>query len=471
MKKVFLPYVVMGPGSASLSRFFRAQLSPDGDGGGAELTEEQKKAKALEEVKSVAKASVEKLLPSLINEGLTSEQAKKAIETIVGEAFKATKIKDFDGTEKTVESIVAEMQKQHDDLSKFVEQFRNQTVSGEKAQLEKFLKDNHTEIKSLFAAGKGHVTFVPKAVGTITTAQGVNTLPPNITGTQQAPLTNVNLREIPVIQLTNNLNTDLAAYPYTEAIPGEGDADLVAEGAAKPQIDFDWETNYAKPYKVAAWIKLTEEAVQDVRGLQDVAENYLKKKHDLKKARLVLYGTGLSGQPTGATVYGRAFVAGSMALQVRFTNFMDVVNAAVTDVATTHNYTDEMPYMANLVLVNPIDFFLNLVSAKDERGLPLYPQASLFNRVVIGGITILPEESIPAGKIFVGDMNAYNTTNYMPYTVKIGWVNDDFIKNQFVILGESRFHAFVKKLDQRAFLYDDIATIKTAITAPEEVAA
>ena len=80
-------------------------------------------------------------------------------------------------------------------------------------------------------------------------------------------------------------------------------------------------------------------------------------------------------------------------------------------------------------------------------------------------MTIIPERSIPAGKIFVADMSKYNTTNYVGYTVKIGWVNDDFIKNQFVILGESRFHAFVKKLDEQAFIYDDIATIKAAITA------
>lgn len=331
-------------------------------------------------------------------------------------------------------------------------------------QLKDFLAEKHEELKNLHTAGKGFLTFTPKAPETITTGRGVNTNPPNIIGTQIAPLQNVNLREIPVLQLTNNLNTDLAAYPYTEAIPGEGDAAIVAEGAAKPQIDFDWETNYAKPFKVAAWIKLTEEAVQDVRGLQDVAENYLRKKHDLRKSRLILYGTGTSGQPTGGTVYGRPFVAGDMAGKVRFANFMDVVNAAVTDIATTHNYQDEMPYMANLVLVNPVDFFTELVSAKDERGLPLYPQASLFNRVVIGGITILPEESIPAGKIFVSDMEKYNTTNYMAYTVKIGWVNDDFIKNQFVILGESRFHAFVKKLDEQAFIYDDIETIKDAIS-------
>ena len=107
-----------------------------------------------------------------------------------------------------------------------------------------------------------------------------------------------------------------------------------------------------------------------------------------------------------------------------------------------------------------------LVSAKDANGLPLYPSASLFNQVTIGGVTIIPEENIPAGKIFVADMSKYNTTNYLSYTVKIGWINDDFIKNQFVILGESRFHAFVKKLDEQAFIYDDIATIKIGITKP-----
>ena len=45
-------------------------------------------------------------------------------------------------------------------------------------------------------------------------------------------------------------------------------------------------------------------------------------------------------------------------------------------------------------------------------------------------------------------------------------LNDDFIKNRFVILGESRFHAFVKELDKQAFIYDDIDAIKQAITAP-----
>ena len=330
--------------------------------------------------------------------------------------------------------------------------------------LTKAIIDNHEEIQKIFTKGNGVLEL--KVVGEITTATGVNTSPPNLVGTQLAPIANVNLRGMDIEPLFNVLQTSQAAYAYTEAVPKDGDYTFVAEGASKPQIDFKWETNYAKPKKIAAWMHLTEESVMDVKGLESVARDYLRKKHDLFKSKQLLFGDGIGENAKGATKYGRTFVAGGMALKVATPNFMDVVNAAITDISVTHNYQDETPYYANLVLVNPIDFFLNVVSAKDANGLPLYPTASLFNKVVIGGVTIKPEESVPAGKIFVGDLDKYNLTNYMPYTVKIGWINDDFIKNMFVILGESRFHAFVKKLDQQAFIYDDIATIKTAITKP-----
>ena len=380
-----------------------------------------------------------------------NEQMKGEVTNVVkGEIDKATEtLKEFLGTE-----INAQILEQSKGLA---------SAKSLNEQLIEAILEKADEIKETAKNGK-FVEIELKAVGSVTTASGTNTSPPAITGTQQAPLQNVNLRGVEVLGLTTNFNTGLASYPYTEAEPKEGGYDYVAEGGTKPQIDLKWNTRYANPVKVAAWMKLTEEAVQDVANLQSVATDFLLKQHNLKKARGILFGDGIAPNPKGATVYGRAFSAGALATSVTNPNFMDVVNACITDVFTTHNFTDEMPYMANIVMVNPVDFFINLVSAKDLNGLPLFPTASLFNQVVIGGVTIIPDEMIPAGKIFVADMSKYNTTNYLPYTVKIGWVNDDFIKNQFVILGESRFHAFVKKLDEQAFIYDDIATIKTAIT-------
>ena len=353
-----------------------------------------------------------------------AELVKQEAAKQVAEALKELPTKaDIDAL-KEVNRIQGET------ITELKEKGTNSASNSFEAKVSKFIKDNHEQIKNVHKSRSGVVQI--KVVGDITTGSGTNTAPPSITGVQQAPLSNINLRDFSVTQLTTNIPTNLSAYPYTEAIPKDGDYAFLAEGEIKPQVDFSWETNYAKPVKTAAWLRLTDESVQDVAGLQSIANDFLRKKHDLKKAKGILFGDGISPNPKGATVYGRVFAAGAMATAVVNPNFMDVVNAAVTDISTTHNYQDEVPYMANLVMINPIDFFIQLVSAKDDNGLPLFPTASLNNEVVIGGMRIVPEETIPAGKIFVADMSKYNTTNYIDYTVKVGWINDDFIKNQFV---------------------------------------
>lgn len=384
----------------------------------------------------------------------------------------------------TIAGLKTEVNEAKEKANKATEQSAGLSIKSIEKAVRDFIKEKFEDIKNLKQKGRGFIEFevnVSKVVGSLTAGNaiidnsgatgtaGSATNPdgiPELVGVQMAPPSRVNLRTNLINGMVNNFNTSLAAYPYTESVPKDGDfAFQLTEGAAKAQIDFKIETRYAQPFTLAAWEHLSEQSVQDIPGLQSIATGFLKDKHDIKKQRAILFGDVLLDALVGATEYGRAFVAGSMANTVRFPNFMDVVNAAITDVYTTHNYQDEMPYMPSLVLVNPIDFFVFLVAAKDERGLPLYPNASLFNQVQIGGVTILPEEMIPAGKIFVSDMSKYNVSNYLGYRVKIGWINDDFIKNQFVILGESRFHAYVKKLDQQAFIYDDYATILAAISA------
>ena len=69
--------------------------------------------------------------------------------------------------------------------------------------------------------------------------------------------------------------------------------------------------------------------------------------------------------------------------------------------------------------------------------------------------------------MLIGDFTKLEVINYIDYAVKIGWINDDFIKNQFVMLGEGRFFVLVRELDKLAFIYDDVATIITGITAEQ----
>ena len=331
-------------------------------------------------------------------------------------------------------------------------------------QITTFIFKNKDKIKSLYENKTGVIEMTVKTVGNITT--GIATNPndiPELIGTQIAPPSNVNLRAATLLGLTTNVNTSLASYPYTETVPKDGDYSFIGEGEPATQIDFAIETRYASPKKVAAYIKLTEESIQDIKGVESIARSLLFDKHNLKKQKAILFGDGTGENPKGATKYGRLFAVGAMANKVKNPNIMDVINACITDVYGTHNYEDETSYMPSLVILNPTDFFLQFVSVKNADGNPLYPTASLFNQVNIGGVTVIPERDIPVGKLFVADMSKYNTTNYQDYTVQVGWVNDDFIRGQFVILGKSRLHTFVKRLDEQAFIYDDIATIRTAI--------
>ena len=417
----------------------------------------------------LAKLSEEDL-GQYMNDHMKASVANQArIEKLLKEANSPEAIKDLQTqVNKAVEGHMEVMKSQMKIQGETITMLKSEKNMKEKTfqgQVLEAIKERHDEIREAFKNRSTVEVF--KAVGPVTTGSATNPDGiPEIAGVQMAAPSNVNLAATFIDSLVTRIQTTLAAYPYTETVPKEGNAAFTAEGTDKSQIDFSMETRYAQPVKCTAYEVLTQESIEDIPGLQSIATDYLKKKHDLKRQNGILFGDGIAPNPKGATVYGRAFVAGAMANKVTAPNFMDVVNACVTDIYVTPNYVDETPYMANIVMVNPVDFYLELVSAKDDNGLPLYPTAALFNRVTIGGTTIIPFMDIPTGEIFVADMSKYNVTDYVGYSVSMGWINDQFIKNQFTMVGESRFHAFVKNLDEAAFIFDTIADVKAAILAP-----
>ena len=399
-----------------------------------------------------------------------NEEIKKALE----DKFKGTmdKIEDLQkngATKDEMKKLTEALKTQGQALKDIEETIKEQKIESFGEKFRGWLIANKDRLEEIRTSGTGTMEFkldpVDKAVGNMTTGSGGDavTAPSN----QNTSLGAFNYRnDNSLLSLFSVGSTNQASFPYTELLPKEGGFSAVAEGGTKPQIDFQWEVRYSTPKKIAAYEVLTEEVAQDIDRMVAVAKQFLRERHDLYKVDRCFFGDGTGANPEGATVVGRVFSAGAMATAVTNPNFMDVVNACITDIYTTHNYTDEMPYMANIVLVDPTDFFLNLVAVKDADGHPLYPTASLFNAVQIGGAIIRPWEKIPSGKIFVGDMKKYRIENYIPYSVRIGWINDQLITNMFTMVGESRFHAYVKNLDRQAFIYDDIATVETAITAP-----
>ena len=399
---------------------------------------------------------------------MNAEEIEKGLEKKFGKVQDELKALHDSGeaTEKQIEDATDAIKTQGKALQDFIDSQNEKEIQDFESQFGSFLDANKEELDKIARNKSGVIEFTPKAVGDMTTGSGTDVdTPPTSVSTR---LHNINYRnDNPLISLCTAFSTNQPAFGYTEVIPKEGGYAFVAEGALKPQIDFTWENRYAAPEKIAAYEIFTEESIKDYPRLMSVAKDFLRKRHDLFKANGLFFGTGVTPEVKGATVYGRTFNATGLTdiFANGTANFMDIVNSIITDIYRTQNYTDETPYEPNVVLINPIDFFTNIQAAKTSTGTPLYPQASLFNSLTLGGVKIMPWTKIPAGKIFVADMKKYNISNYVPYSVRLGWINDQFITNKFTMVGESRFHAFVRNLDEQAFVYDDIATVLGAIEA------
>lgn len=325
-------------------------------------------------------------------------------------------------------------------------------------KVEKYLRDNIDEIKSSFDSGKG-IIDISKAVGIVTTANGTLpvALPVNYVAERQG-VQNVALRRPYLFDVVNTFQTSEKSLAYIEAVPGEGDFEVVAEGGLKPQLDLDWVTRYVTPTKFAGWVKVTEEVIADIPRLRDTIVNYLKAKHDIFKDNQVFAYIN-----TNAVT----FTAGAIAASVEKPNIIDVVNAMQVQILNSPNYTDEPDFYANTVLMNPVDFYKYFATVKDSLGRNLYSDVMMLGgSMMYNGLRFISTKQVTAGNIIVLDSTKVDVTEYMPYETKIGWVNDDFIKNQFVILGESRGHIYIKNHDKRAFVKGSISTIITALTKP-----
>lgn len=409
-----------------------------------------------------------------------NEEIKTLFDTLSSkvEEMKSTALKSSDleainqdlATLKGLEAKIGEEQKkQFDSLKEDINILKDSlNLGGQQGEtlfsiVDKWVKDNHEAMKESFKSGKGTLKLegIEKVVGMVTTANGTLpvALPVNYVAEREG-VPNIMLRRPNLLDYVRTYSTNQKSLPYIEALPGEGDFAVVAEGGTKPQLDVDWVTRYVTPEKYAGWIKVTDEVIEDIPRLRDMIVNYLRDKHDLFKERRVF-----AFIDTNATAY---VTGGALTGSVLTPTIMDVVNALQLQIISSPNYIDEPDFFGNVALMNVVDFYKYFGAAKDALGRPLYADGYQSGRTFsFNGFTFVSTTLVDAGEIILYDSTKIDVTTYIPYHVEIGWVNDDFIKNQFVILGESRGHIFIREHDKRAFVKATISDVIADIETPE----
>ena len=324
--------------------------------------------------------------------------------------------------------------------------------------VKKALKDNHAKLSEWYkgnATGSGGFEIQIKAPGVTSTGNITPTDAAAVYAAQNVDGINAYQRgDIFLEQYLDVGTTQLASIPYVDEMPGEGDAAITSEGSLKPLIDTDYETKFSTARKIAGRMKATEEALYDFGWLESAMTNTLKKKHDIARQNDLIGNT--NGLESIATDFNAAILG---TVKVANPQYYDAIAALVAGIAND----SEGYYVPNVVFVNTLDNLKKQLT-KDENKNYVMPPFADGNGNIIDGVRVVARPSITAGNFIVGDFKNVKLRDLWGYTVRFGWENDDFSKNQITMIGESRYHLYATTNDKRGIIKGALADVITALT-------
>jgi hypothetical protein len=131
--------------------------------------------------------------------------------------------------------------------------------------------------------------------------------------------------------------------------------------------------------------------------------------------------------------------------------------AAVTQVQSLY-------FTPNVIFINPVDY-AKMTFVKSTTGEYIEPPMNWDGQTfAFGDIVIDPR--VTAGSFLLGDAKMYNVDLYSDVIVKIGYVNDDMIRNQYSVVVEQFFYSYQMANKKPALVKGVFNTIKTAIETP-----
>ncbi|WP_406611892.1 phage major capsid protein [Alcaligenes aquatilis] len=220
-------------------------------------------------------------------------------------------------------------------------------------------------------------------------------------------------------------------------------AGMVAEGAAKPQsnVTFDSVTDMIK--KIAVWMPVTDEALDDVPQLYSYIQELLR--YDLKLAEegQILKGDGSGNNLNGLMTQATAF---DTALSKTGDTAIDTIRRAIYQVRK------QSKRGADAVVMTELDW-MNIELQKDGENRYLFANLQglvmpvLWGRPVVASDSMDEGDGSTTGGEFLTGSFAQGARIYdrMAYTFKVGMINDDFVKNQRVLLVEERLGLAVRR--------------------------
>lgn len=255
---------------------------------------------------------------------------------------------------------------------------------------------------------------------------------------QGAPRQNLLIRDlIPTTPVTGQ------SFTYFRELLHTLGAGMVAEGAAKPtsNVTFESVTDIVK--KIAVWMPVTDEALDDVPQLYSYIQELLRFDLELKREGQLLKGDGLGNNLNGIMTQATLFNA---ELTKANDTAIDTVRRAI------YQARKQSKLPADAVVMSDLDW-MNIELQKDGENRYLFANLQGLVTPVLWGRPIVASDSMDegdgettGGEFLTGSFQqGARIYDRMAFTIKVGMINDDFIKNQRAILVEERLGLAVRK--------------------------
>lgn len=322
------------------------------------------------------------------------------------------------------------------------------------AQVAKLMNEKReTKSGNLWLPEVSGKSLVMKAVADMTDAQLTGDY---IRGETRRPgIVELRQRQTHIRELLPNNTMDTQTFRFVEETGGEGSVNQTGPGGTKGQLDYDLEIKDAPVRKIAGYVRVAEELLDDISALQGFLSRRLTKDVRKREDSQLLSGDGTGQNITGLSVNAAAF---SRSEQDTNATLIDLFVMAISQLMSADQ-------QVNGILLNPRNFY-DLYRQKDADGQYLYTEnvARMNGEMAIAGIPVFKNTAVAAGDYFIGDW-AEGAEIYDRKGLNVRFFEqdqDNAIKNMITVVAEERlaFPIFRPSAFIQGTIATDIAAIK-----------
>lgn len=405
----------------------------------------------LEKVKTEVKATIDTLLANKADNSTIKDLEN--VLNVYKEAAEKT------ATKEEVETIKASLINIEAIVKAIKEDATKEPVT---TDLRAALEANKAHLAALKSGGKrenmqGFTIEVNKAVGTM--LESANISGGNVPVEQRvAGFNTIASRRVRLMDLFSKgvASSNIISWVYQSG--KEGAAGGTAEGVLKNQIDFNLVVASQVVCKRTAFIKVSDEMIDDIDFIQSEINNELMREL-MKDIELTSYsGNGTAPNLNGIRTVAPAFAAGSFALAVDNANQVDVLAVAINQILIAEQS------MPTAILMHPTDVTklkLVKVTSTDKRYVDRLMIVG--STLLMDGVQIIPTTLVTVGEYLIGSFDMATMYEKGGLSIEVGLDADDFTKNLRTIRAEWRGALVVKNNDRTAFVKGVFATDMAAL--------